>query len=459
MALRLYVHIKSKPDFKLTPILSSCYSHRRLTDEVVGYHDSGVSARRGKRFTASMVNFSMDRFTHTRQLFLAAFVFGLVNAGCATASPPDGEKAQTPPSNPTSLETQLDASPAAQPRTDDVAPGQSAIEEVAPPPPQNEFPATVEPQGSEPQTESPDTAPTAQPQVDNPPTVQQETDHATPILTEANPSIMLTGRVWRAKPGIVFLKTPIGLMSLSSKTALKTLPASQEVSFWIHEDHVAVDIVRRTDGTLVHRYLTGPFKRDSADGTKLLLWTPNDGMRAFHMGVYERVLADPKNGELVTVEVDGKGTVIGVHDLQFDLQVGQVAANGSKAHVLLTGTISKLKSNFIFFRTPIGIVNVNAKIGIKNAKVGQVLTLRMHDHHVVADLSASTDSALIRRFVTGPLEFAAPDRSGVRLWTPEGEQIYPADLGKSALNGAREGTPITVELDGQGDVVEFHRMK
>lgn len=287
---------------------------------------------------------------------------------------------------------------------------------------------------------------------------QQEIAPTAVVPTEANPSIMLTGRVWRAKPGIVFLKTPVGLMSLSSKTTLKTLPASQEVVFLIHEDHVVVDIVKRTDGTLVHRYLTGPFKRDNEDGTQLIGWTP-EGEKAFHMGAYERTLASRKDGESVTVEVDGRDTVIGVHDLQFDLQISQVALNGSKAHVLLTGIISKLKSNFIFFRTPIGIVNVNAKIGIKNAKVGQILTVRMHDHHLVADLSASIDSAPVRRFVTGPLEFATADRASVRIWTPEGEQIYPADLGKSSLNGAREGTPITVELDGQGDVVEFHRMK
>jgi hypothetical protein len=400
----------------------------------------------------------MDRFSHTRQLFLAVFLLGLGSAGCATASPPDGEKAQTAPSSPSPLETQLDTSPAAQPQNDDSAPRQSAVDEVEPPPTQNEIPAAVQPQDSEtPPAQSPDTFPAAQPQDDNPPAVQQETG-PTVVPTEVNPSIMLTGRVWRAKPGIVFLKTPIGLLSLSSKTTLKVLPASQEVSFWIHEDHVAIDIVKRTDGALVHRYLTGPFKRDHADGTQLIRWTP-EGEKAFHMGAHERTLASRKDGDSVTVEVDGRDTVIGVHDLQFDLQIGQLATNGSKAHVLLTGTISKLKSNFIFFRTPIGIVNVNAKIGIKNAKVGQILTVRMHDHHVVADLSASIDSVPIRRFITGPLEFATPDRASVRLWTPEGEQIYPTDLGKSSLNGAREGTPITVELDGQGDVVEFHRLK
>lgn len=403
----------------------------------------------------------MDRLSHTRQLFLAVFLLGLGSAGCATAGPPDGGKSQAPPSDLSPLETQLDTSTTAQPQTDDAPPGQPEADEAAPAlPQQSESPPAIQPQSSEPPpAQSPDTSPAAQPQADSPPTAQEEIDRTTPVRTDVNPSIMLTGLVWRAKPGIVFLKTPIGLMSLSSKTTLKTLPASQEVRFLIHEDHVVVDLVKRTDRALVHRYLTGPFKRDSADRTKLICWIPEVGEKAFHIGAYERALASRKDGESVTVEVDGTGAVIGVHDLQFDLQIGQVAANGSKAHLVLTGTIAKLKSNFIFFRTPIGIVNVNAKIGIKNAKIGQSLTLRMHDHYMVADLSASRESALTRRFITGPLEFAAPDRASVRLWTPEGEQIYPAELGKSSLNGAREGTPITVELDGQGDVVELHRMK
>lgn len=406
--------------------------------------------------------FSMDRSPRSRQFFLAVFLLGLVNAGCATASPPEGEKPQAPPSNPTPFESQLDTSTVAPPQTELTAPKPLESDEMPPAPPQSESPAAVQPQGQDsetPSAESTDTVPPAPPQAESAPPAQQETTGAASMRTDVNPSIMLTGRVWRAKPGIVFLKTPIGLMSLSSKTTLKTLPASQEVSFMIHEDYVVVDIVRRTDGTFVHRYLTGPFKRDQQDSTKLLLWTPNGGMKAFHMGAHERALTAPKSGESVTVEVDGTGTIIGVHDLQFDLQIGQVASPGNRMHLLLTGIISKMKSNFIFFKTPIGIVNVNTKIGIRNAKIGQTMTLYMHDDHVVADLAASSDAALIRRFVTGPLEFTAPDRTSVRLWTPEGEQIYPTESGKSALNGARAGTPITVELDGQGTVLDVHQLK
>ncbi|MDH4368445.1 MAG: hypothetical protein OEV99_01275 [Nitrospira sp.] len=385
----------------------------------------------------------MNRFLQPFRIILWLFLVGVVN-GC-TAELGLTEVA-TPQTLGETAPAQVEASPEPhQLPPESEQPGQPDASSELQPPLESEIPDYAE------ESAEPDSSILLEEEA-----AEHEPEVSTPE-PEANPSIMLTGRVWRAKPGIVFLKTPVGLLSLSSKTTLRTIPASQEISFVIHDDHLVVDIVKRTDGTLVHRYLSGPFKQ-SEDDTQLIGWTP-EGEQAFHMGNHARALSNRKDGESITVEVDTTNTVIGVHDLQFDLQVGQIGTRGSAAHLLLTGTISKLKSNFIFFRTPIGIVNVNAKIGIKNAKVGQTMTLRMHDHHVVADLSASSDSAPNRRFVTGPLEFATPDRASVRLWTPEGEQTYPTDLAKGTLKGVKEGTPITVELNGQGDVVEFHRMK
>jgi hypothetical protein len=214
----------------------------------------------------------------------------------------------------------------------------------------------------------------------------QSSANADPAQDTTNPSITLKGLVWRTKPGIVFLKTPVGLLSLSSKTTLKDFLASQEVSFWVHDTHLVVDIRKRSDGSLVHRYLGGPFKRSESDENKLLRWTP-EGEQSFDFEGHKRPFAALREGDPVTVEVDEAGAVIGVHDLQFDLQIGQIPPEGSTAHLLLTGTVAKLKSNFIFLRTPIGVVNVNTKIGIKDAKIGQTLTLHIHDRHVVADLT------------------------------------------------------------------------
>ena len=204
----------------------------------------------------------------------------------------------------------------------------------------------------------------------------------------ADPSITLKGHVWRTKPGIVFLKTPVGLLSLSSKTTLKDLLASQEISFWIHDTHLAIDIRKRSDNSLVHRYLGGPLKRQENNEHTLRRWTP-EGEKSFDVGAHSHSLAALQQGKPVTVEVDEAGTVIGVHDLQFDLQIGQIPPEGSDTHLVLTGTVAKMKSNFIFLRTPVGVVNVNTKIGIKNAKVGQTLTLHIHGHDVTVDFVAS----------------------------------------------------------------------
>lgn len=211
--------------------------------------------------------------------------------------------------------------------------------------------------------------------------------------SDTDPSIALRGSVWRTKAGIVFLKIPIGMLTLSSKTTLKDLKASQEVRFWLHDTSSVVEIRKKGDGTLVHRYLSGPM-RSATDSTKRLLWWTPNGDLAVHLGTHEERLASHHDGDPLTVEVDDTDTVIGVHDLQFDLQIGQAPPTGSDAYVLLSGTISKLKSNFVFLRTPIGVVTVNTKIGIRNAKVGQRMTLLIDQDRIDIDLAAAGSSTV-----------------------------------------------------------------
>lgn len=204
--------------------------------------------------------------------------------------------------------------------------------------------------------------------------------------TEVDPSITLRGSVWRTKAGIVFLKTPVGLLTLSSKTTLKDLKASHEVAFWVHERHSVVEIRRRSDGSLVHRYLSGPLTLGPDSSKTLRCWT-SQGEQTVHYGTQEEKLSAYHEGDMLTVEVDESQTIIGVHDLQFDLQVSQAPPAGSPAHLLLSGSVSKLKSNFVFFRTPVGVVMVNAKIGVPPVKVGQSITLHIDDGQVVVELT------------------------------------------------------------------------
>ena len=154
-----------------------------------------------------------------------------------------------------------------------------------------------------------------------------------------DPFIKLRGSVWRTKAGIVFLKTPVGLLSLSSKTTLKDLKASQEIRFWVHERHVFVEIRRRADDSLVHRYLSGPMTSRTDEPGTLHWWSP-DGDQAFHVGKLEERLTSYREGDPLTVEVDETNTISGVHDLQFDLQISQTPTTGSDVQILLSGTVS-----------------------------------------------------------------------------------------------------------------------
>lgn len=206
--------------------------------------------------------------------------------------------------------------------------------------------------------------------------------------TIIDPLVQLRGSVWRTKAGIVFLRTPVGLLSLSSKTTLKDLKASHEVHFWVHERHAVVEIRKRTDGSLVHRYLSGPMTAGTEEPNTLRWWGP-DGDEIVHVGTEEARLANYHEGDPLTVEVDDTNTLRGVHDLQFDLQVSQIPPAGADVQLHLSGTVSKLKSNFVLLRTAVGLVMLNTKIGIPPVKVGQPLTVHIDHEHVTITLPSA----------------------------------------------------------------------
>lgn len=212
--------------------------------------------------------------------------------------------------------------------------------------------------------------------------------------TTIDPSITLRGSVWRTKPGIVFLKTPIGLLTLSSTSTLKDLKASQVVTFWVHGRHTVVEIRKRTDGSLVHRYLSGPMTHGTDDQKSFQWWGP-DGDLTIQLDTEDERLSSYHEGDPLTVEVDDANRLRGVHNLQFDLQVSQAPPTDAEAQLLLSGTVTKLKSNFVFIRTPIGLVMLNSKIGVPHVKVGQPLTLHIDHGHVTVTLP-STKPATVR---------------------------------------------------------------
>ncbi|MBI4000489.1 MAG: hypothetical protein HY348_01730 [Nitrospira defluvii] len=280
---------------------------------------------------------------------------------------------------------------------------------------------------------------------------------AEPTAVPVSPSVQISGSIWRSKPGIVFLQTPIGPLSLSSKSTLRDIRGSQKITLWIHGSTTVIDIREKGAGTLVHRYVTAMPNFTSPEKNTVTVWTP-EGEQSLALGAFETKIAGRPDHLPFTVEVDRSGAIRGLHDVQFDLQVNQIPRSASQLHLLLNGTVSKLKSNYVFLKTPLGIVTVSGKTGVRNAKVGQEMSVWVQEQHVVIDLYHDGLSSPSRRFLSGPLTYASDDHNQLVMQTPEGEQSVPLTQRPASLAPLKEGLPITVELDQRGELVDIRRV-
>lgn len=278
-----------------------------------------------------------------------------------------------------------------------------------------------------------------------------------PSPIPVSPSGRISGSIWRSKPGIVFLQTPIGPLSLSSKTTLRDIRGSQKITLWIHGPSTVIDIQEKGAGTLVHRYITAMPNFTSPEKKTVTVWTP-EGEQPLALGAFENKITARPDHLPFTVEVDRSGTIRGLHDVQFDLQVNQLPRSASQLHLLLNGTVSKLKSNYVFLKTPLGIVTVSGKTGVRNAKVGQEMSVWVREQHVAIDLYPDGLSAPSRRFLSGPLTYASGDHSQLIMQTPEGEQSIPLTQRPTSLAALKEGVPVTIELNQQGELVDIRRV-
>lgn len=304
----------------------------------------------------------------------------------------------------------------------------------------------------------PEPAETAEPMVPEAAPAEPEPEPAQTVATApVSPSVQVSGSIWRSKPGIVFLQTPIGPLSLSSKTTLRDVKSSQKITLWVHGTTTVIDIRERGADKLVHRYVTAMPNFTSREKQTVVLWTP-DGEQSFALGGLAAKIAGRSEEQPFTIEVDGTGAVRGLHDVQYDLQVNQVPRTPSSVRLLLNGTISKLKSNYVFLKTPLGIVTVSGKTGVRNAKVGQEMSVWVQDRHVAIDLYQDGVTTPSRRFLSGPLTYAPEGQSALIMQGPEGVQSIPLAQRPAALASVKEGMPITVEVGRQGELLDVRRV-
>lgn len=133
----------------------------------------------------------------------------------------------------------------------------------------------------------------------------------------------------------------------------------------------------------------------------------------------------------------------------------QVNADDRDTTMKVSGVISKFHSGLISVTTSWGHMSIQSD-GLAEAKVGDELTLWVSGNNVAVDHHAKGKKG-VHRLITDKLTYTSGDKKEIKLMTPEGERSFPVQHGESKLSTIEEGTPIAVELNEAGNVIEIRK--
>jgi hypothetical protein len=137
---------------------------------------------------------------------------------------------------------------------------------------------------------------------------------------------------------------------------------------------------------------------------------------------------------------------------------GGGAHSHKETHLKINGVVSKVQTDLITVKTSWGQMMIASSTAPKNLEVGEEVVMQVNENNAVIDVHRKGDPSHSHRFVSGKLAYVSTDRREIKLWTPEGEKKFDVQTGRSQLSGINEGTPIAIELNEQGKVIDIHRM-
>lgn len=137
----------------------------------------------------------------------------------------------------------------------------------------------------------------------------------------------------------------------------------------------------------------------------------------------------------------------------------EAVPHGPGTHMKVSGVVSKVQSGVVFVKTPWGQIAASSPDGLKGLEVGEEVEMWVNENNAVIDVHRKGDPNHSHTYITGNLAYTSPDKTEIKLLTRDGEKTFPVERGKSRLSAIEEGTPVTVELNEAGTVIDVHRLK
>jgi hypothetical protein len=128
-------------------------------------------------------------------------------------------------------------------------------------------------------------------------------------------------------------------------------------------------------------------------------------------------------------------------------------------HVQLNGMVAKIQSDLVFAKTPWGMRIIGTKKQLGDVGVGDRVTILVNEDNSVVDVHKEGAPAPKYTLLNGHLLASTPVKNEIRLWTAEGKKVLPvASSAIARFNAIPAGSPITVELNERGQVIDVQKM-
>jgi hypothetical protein len=134
----------------------------------------------------------------------------------------------------------------------------------------------------------------------------------------------------------------------------------------------------------------------------------------------------------------------------------QVHADDQVWTTKVNGVISQVRSGLIMVTTSWGTMSIQSD-ALTEAKVGDGITVWVNENNVVIDAYPKGAARPYHRWVRGNLTYTSGNQEAITLWTPEGKKDFIVKRNRPKFGSFAEGSPITVQLNDKGEVIDVHR--
>jgi len=265
------------------------------------------------------------------------------------------------------------------------------------------------------------------------------------------------GVVSKVQSGIVTVTTPWGSMVFSSSTGPQKLEVGEEVEMQVNENNAVIDVHRKGAPAHSHRYVSGKLAYASSDRKEIKLWTP-EGEKTFDVQTGRSKMSTLEEGAPVTIELNEAGKVIDIHRLTVEMNFDEHPRTKPGYVIQVNGTVAKIQSGVIYVKTPVGQYTISTKTAPADAAVGDEVSLWVNEENMVIDHHGKDKHKQgAHRLMYGKLIYAGKTKDQIKLQTPEGEKIFPLERMEVKTKPIAEGSPIVVELNEEGKVVDLRK--